>query len=90
MTNAGQSLSDEMREALYAADKDQARNTTAIAEGIGYPTSTVRRTLEDLTAHGVTERQSQGLGKADLWQLSDWARLRYEGLTLPEKSVGEY
>lgn len=56
------------------ADEEEGRSTPVIAERIGYPTNTLRRTLEDLTAHGVTERQSQGKGKADLWRLSNWAR----------------
>jgi hypothetical protein len=53
-------------------------STTTIAAAAGYPTITARRALEDLAAHGVAERKSQGAGKADNWRLSDIARSRYE------------
>ena len=58
--------------------------TTEIAGRIGYPTTTTRRALEDLVAHGIADRQIQGQGQADLWQVSDWTRGRWP--TVPEKS----
>jgi predicted ArsR family transcriptional regulator len=54
--------------------------TTDIADEIGYPASTVRRSLEDLTAHGLVHREHQGEGKANLWQLTTWTRERYSEL----------
>jgi hypothetical protein len=48
-------------------------------------TSTTRRALEDLTAHGLLARSKQGKGKADLWQVTDWARERWQA-TVPHKS----
>jgi len=63
--------------------------TTAVAEAVRHPTQTTRRALEDLTAHAIVERQSQGKGKADTWQLSPWARTRYgRVVTVPETSEG--
>jgi Bifunctional DNA primase/polymerase, N-terminal/Primase C terminal 1 (PriCT-1) len=51
--------------------------TTAVAEVVQHPTSTTRRALEDLTAHGVLLRHPQGKGKADTWEASEWLRGRY-------------
>jgi hypothetical protein len=44
-----------------------AVETAAVAKELGLPTGTVRRALEDLAAHGLVERTSQGSGKADVW-----------------------
>ncbi len=62
-----------------------AATTSEIGERIAYPTTTTRRALEDLAAHGITERQSQGPGRADLWRMTEWARGRWP--TVPEMSV---
>ncbi len=48
-------------------------STVQIAEGLDYPTTTTRRALEDLTAHGIAHRTKRGHGKApDFWALSEW------------------
>jgi hypothetical protein len=63
------------------------RATTEIAEALDYPTQTARRALEDLNLHGITQKLSQGQGKADLWRLSERAATRYvKALTVPEVS----
>ena len=49
-------------------------STTAVGIGVVHPTKTVKRSLEDLAAHGVITRESAGPGRADLWALSDSAR----------------
>jgi hypothetical protein len=59
--------------------------TTQVAERIAYPTTTTRRALEDLTAHGIVQRFPQGRGEADLWQSSEWAMSRW-WQSVPEKS----
>ncbi len=64
--------------------RSMAVSTTEVAEGIGYPTQTTRRTLEDLTAHGIAERIPQGPGRADLWRVTSWTRDRMP--TVPEMS----
>jgi hypothetical protein len=52
-----------------------AIDTTGVAERTGYPTTTTRRNLEDLTAHGIADRiPAEKQGKADRWTLSAWAR----------------
>lgn len=61
-------------------------DTTALARLTGYPTTTARRVLEDLTAHGAATCESRGAGKADIWDLAAWTRRRYGRVTLPEKS----
>lgn len=54
-------------------------------EALGYPTTTARRALEDLTAHGAVRRS--GDGKADLWRPSDWLTARWWATgTVPETS----
>jgi hypothetical protein len=63
---------------------DGSSTTTEIAGRIGYPTTTTRRALEDLVAHGIAVRRIQGQGQSDLWQASDWTRGRWP--TVPEKS----
>lgn len=60
--------------------------TTEIAERSDYPTQTARRALEDLTAHGIVRRVSQGQGRADTWHVTDWTRDRWP--TVPEMSEG--
>jgi hypothetical protein len=61
-------------------------DTTSIATAIGYPTQTTRRACEDLAAHGVVDRLPGGEGKADRWQLSEWAREQLAKSTVPEMS----
>jgi hypothetical protein len=56
-----------------------------LAAGIGYPTTTARRALEDLAAHGLTKRTKQGPGKEDLWAMTVWAREHW--VTVPEVPV---
>jgi CRP-like cAMP-binding protein len=66
-------------------------STTAIAERLGYPTITVRRTAEDLAAHGIIVRAVQGPGLADLWRAPDWTRERWPepptGMSVEERSA---
>jgi hypothetical protein len=56
---------------IYSKTPD--RPTSDIATALDYPTETAKRALEDLTAHGILNRTSQGRGKADLWRLSSLA-----------------
>jgi hypothetical protein len=58
-------------------------STTEVAEALGYPTTTTRRALEDLTVHGVATRIIAPKGGADQWRLTDWAWARYRA-TVPE------
>jgi hypothetical protein len=50
--------------------RPEAVETSRIAEAVGHPTTTTRRALEDLAAHGVVIRRVSGAGKSDLWELS--------------------
>jgi hypothetical protein len=59
--------------------------TKALAEGLGYPTNTIRRAVEDLTVHGLAKRIDQGDGRADLWELTGWTRQQL-GVGVPEVS----
>ena len=58
---------------------EKAWETADLATKLGYPTQTARRTLEDLTAHGIVVRQKTG--KADQWNLSDLAYDLYRRAT---------
>jgi hypothetical protein len=60
--------------------------TAEIALQIGYPTETARRALQDLAAHGVVTRESQGKGNADVWALSQWTRGRLAQAGVSETS----
>jgi hypothetical protein len=46
--------------------------TADVAIALDLPTNTARRILEDLAAHGLIVRISQGPGKPDLWNKSTW------------------
>ena len=76
------------RDVMNALSKTDVLNTSQIAEAINYPSQTTRRALEDLTAHGITCKESGGNGKADNWELSEFARTHYDAATqtVPETS----
>jgi hypothetical protein len=72
---------------LFAAT--ELHETGQVAEAIDYPTQTTRRALEDLTAHGITRRDSAG--KAHKWELTPFAREHYAAaLVVPKKSEALY
>jgi hypothetical protein len=60
------------RRAYDYVPKDGTVETTAVAVELGLPTTTTRRILEDLAAHGLVVRISQGSGKPDRWNRADW------------------
>jgi hypothetical protein len=43
-------------------------DTVTVAKAVKLPTMTARRALEELVVYGLTERDKQGQGKADLWR----------------------
>jgi DNA-binding IclR family transcriptional regulator len=55
----------------HLANNDDKWKTKELATTLGYPYQTTKRTLEDLTAHGVVCRHP--VGNTDLWNLSDEA-----------------
>jgi hypothetical protein len=92
ITRCGLDCMPKLRRGVFMelAATDAARTTQALAAAVDYPTVTARRALEDLAAHGVVKRESQGEGRADLWSLAPWARTLYAvalGQPPPEKSV---
>ena len=58
----------------FLGNCSEQRTTTAVSLAIDYPTSTTRRTLEDLAAHGIVTRSSGGQGRADEWESSQQAK----------------
>jgi hypothetical protein len=76
----------------YLAGHGEPADTTTIGIAVAHPSRTVRRTLEDLTAHGIVDRKSAGRGKADSWELTGGARAWMDaGTALPEMlgSIGD-
>jgi hypothetical protein len=70
---------------IYLVDQAKPMTAKETAEGLGYPTTTARRAMEDLAAHGAVRRA--GDGKADLWRPSDWLTARWWATgTVPETS----
>jgi hypothetical protein len=65
---------------------DGTASTTDIAVALGLPNPTAHRVLEDLAAHKVIDRISQGRGKADLWCCRPWTADRYREATSSEMS----
>lgn len=52
----------------YLVSRDAAASTPEIAVQVEHPTTTTRRALEDLAAHGILVRAPQGAGKSDQWE----------------------
>jgi hypothetical protein len=72
------------RQTLDTLPRSTDWTTAEVSEAIAYPAQTTRRTLEDLHAYGMVDRQTRGQGKADYWNLS--AKARDLRKTFPEKS----
>ena len=63
-----------LRRRAYAfIENNDNAETKDVATSLGLPTTTTRRILEDLAAHGLIARQSEGQGKADRWKRTAWA-----------------
>ena len=73
----------------FLRQRDQAATTTNIGLGIEYPTSTTRRALEDLAAHGVVIRYGTGPGRADEWEISKFPNELVNAIHIPEVAVPE-
>ena len=66
------SLPPLRRRAYECVSKHHDVETSDVAIELGLPSNTARRILEDLAAHGLVIRRSQGPGKADLWDRAAW------------------
>jgi hypothetical protein len=58
----------------YLTEASDPADTTSVGAAVDHPSRSVRRALEDLTAHGVVTRILGARGMADQWMLSDQAR----------------
>ncbi len=69
------SLPQKRRLVLERLIKEAGQLETAeVATKIGYPTNTTRRILEDLHGLKLVDREHEGQGHADKWQISDYAK----------------
>ena len=80
------SMPAQRRKVIQHLAAIETSTAPAVATVLGLPTTTARRTLEDLAAHGVVLRVSGGEGKADTWRLHPDKRLDYAAATVPEMS----
>lgn len=81
------SITKSRRMALQELAKYETIETAGMAIKMGFPTTTIRRWLEDLTALGIVEREKGGGNKGDRWKLLSKYRdiiQQFEGI----KSVG--
>ena len=86
VTKAGLDSLPALRLDVLNVLRDGPQATPKIGEAVGYPKATVKRTIEDLAAHGLVERNAQGAGSAaDVWELSEWTAGRLR-VCVPEKS----
>jgi len=65
----------------HLSTADGPETTAEIATALDLPTTTTRRYLEDLALLKLARRQSQGPGKADLWEITTYARDRWVQLS---------
>jgi IclR-like helix-turn-helix domain-containing protein len=75
-----------LRAFLFMLYHDDDVSTTDVATALDLPNPTTHRTLEELAAHGVISRNSQGQGKADLWRVRRWTRSLHSAATSSEMS----
>jgi Bifunctional DNA primase/polymerase, N-terminal/Primase C terminal 1 (PriCT-1) len=75
-----------LRALLLMFGRDDDVSTTDVATALDLPNPTTHRTLEELAAHRVIARKSQGQGKADLWRVKRWARSLHRAATSSEMS----
>jgi hypothetical protein len=61
--------------------------TPELAAAVGLPTTTARRSLEELAVYGMVSRESGGNGKSDRWSLTEHARDLLDR-SVPEMSGG--
>lgn len=75
------SMPTQRRRLIEHLASERETTTKKAAVVLGLPTTTARRTLEDLTAHSVVERiprKGKNVGEPDRWKLSPWAEERLD------------
>ena len=76
----------QRREVIRLLAEVETTTTKMAAMSLGLPTTTTRRVLEDLNAHGLVQREEYEDGRSDAWQLSAWARDKYRESVVPGNS----
>jgi hypothetical protein len=80
------SMPASRRQALELLLALGSATTTELASALGLPNPTTHRVLQDLAAHRVLQRESQGQGKADCWRIEPWVAERHRDATSSEMS----
>jgi len=75
------SMPSARREVLLVLGTAEELSTPEVADGIGLPTTTATRVLEDMTALRIVHRSAGagGLGRAHRWSLGAKGRELWEG-----------
>lgn len=82
------SIPKKRKRALEALVVSEEQLETAdVALAIEYPTNTTRRILEELHGFGLANRQHEGKGYADKWEVSEYAKKLLE-IAKPERLRG--
>jgi hypothetical protein len=69
-------IPDVRRKALeYLIQQTEPVDTSVVADAMDYPTSTSRRTLEDLTGHRLVCRFGEGKGTAHKWAITSFSKV---------------
>ena len=64
---------------MYLMDNEELHlEGKEIADKLGYPTTTVSHTLEDMAAHHIIVRHAGSRGHSHSWKISDWAYKLYK------------
>ena len=81
------SMPAQRRQVIRLLAEVETTTTKKVAMGLGLPTTTARRVLEDLTAHRLVQREEGEDDPSDTWRLTAWTRDKYRESTVPAKSV---
>jgi IclR helix-turn-helix domain len=81
------SMPAQRRKVIEHLRANKETTTKETATMLGLPTTTARRTLEDLAAHGlVRRREGAGPGEPDMWWLARWVQVAAGAGAVPEMS----
>lgn len=86
------SVTKTKRTAMQELAKYEVIETAGLAIKLGFPTSTIRRWLEDLTALGIAEREKGSGSKGDRWNIIPKYKIiiqKFEGIKSEKDELTE-